>query len=116
MSIEEKFNPVDNSVKRWSYEAIQLKGKRIDYLHQQKRISDEEYEKWIMSEDPNFEPKVISKEEAEANFKRLWSLAMDDSPLQFVPDYGKQTVELLEELVKQIKKSNDLLEEIRRNG
>jgi hypothetical protein len=50
---------------------LEMKHKRISYFHSVGRISDEEYEKWILSEDMNFEPKVITKEELNSNFKGI---------------------------------------------
>lgn len=93
---------------------LSMKNRRIEHLHAVGRISNEEYEKWILSEDIDFEPKIMSEDEAKEGFRKKWLEATGNQPLQFIESPKDKTIELLEKILKEVKNTNILLEQIRR--
>ena len=83
-----------------------MKSLRIEYFYSQGRISKEEYEKWILSECWNFEPTILSEEEAKENFKRKWGEERaKGNNVQWISSPDNETDKLLKELI-QITKEN----------
>lgn len=80
---------------------LEMKHKRINYYREKGRISEEEYERWILSTDVDFEPKVMSAEEVAQKFKATWNLdQLNNQPLMWVADSEGKTHKLLEEISK----------------
>ena len=80
---------------------LEMKSQRINYLHSKGRISEEEYEKWILSTDANFEPIVMSAEEVAEKFKLDWG-QFHNQPLMWVADPHEKTHELLEKILEKL--------------
>ena len=80
---------------------LENKHKRIEYLYSKGRISEEEYEKWILSDDRNYEPKVMSTEEVTEKFKLDWG-KFQNQPLMWVADPHQKTHELLEKILEKL--------------
>lgn len=77
---------------------LKQKNARITYLHSKGRISEEEYEKWLLSDSIDFEPVVKSSEEV----KEEWVKLLFNQPLHFATPKEDQIVILLEKISKQL--------------
>lgn len=88
---------------------LEMKHKRISYFHSIGKISNEEYEKWIFSEDLNFEPKVINKEGLNISFKEVLAEMSNNRWLPVPIETNRW-----EEIIDLLKKIDNKLEAIRR--
>ena len=89
---------------------LSIKTQRISYLHSIGRISNEEYEKWILSESIDFEPVVISAEEAGQKTMKF----IGGQNIHFIESEESKQIRLLKRIEEILKENNRLLEEIRR--
>lgn len=81
---------------------IIMKNQRIEYLRSKGRISEEEYKKWILSEDWNFEPKVLFSGEVVEKSKLDWGQPYQQNSIMWVADYHVKTHKLLEKILEKL--------------